>query len=357
MHSISDRTRRFHRDHPICDLLALNLGHPRFTVSDIDLGVRDETSRRGDFPKFKDWGLKVVMCKGGAAVPEMNFDAAWPDDPTYRPGRPDSEPMYLSMAINSPTLLCLTVLDRFLGNVEENPDKVIFIRTVADLDRALSDDRIAVLMGANRSDWFGDSPGALRQFARLGLRMITIGQATRELGWDASGELRSGGRLTDLGVRMIQEINRCGILIDLAHSNDPCALDAIDVSEKPVVDTHSSPRAIDPAAAPRSAPDEVMKALAGCGGMLGISPAIERPDCDRPYESVADDQMALTLKQVRYAVDVMGVDGVGIGTHFNSAVMPWVTEALLDAGFSDGETAKIMGGNYLRVLRQVLPED
>ena len=87
-----------------------------------------------------------------------------------------------------PTLLCLAVLDRFLCNVEENPDKVILVRTVADLDRALSDpERIAVLMGANRSDWFGDSPGALRQFARLGLRMITIGQGTRELGW---GRLR-----------------------------------------------------------------------------------------------------------------------------------------------------------------------
>ncbi len=54
-------------------------------------------------------------------------------------------------------------------------------------------------MGANRSDWFGDSPGVLRMFARLGLRMITIGQTARELGWDTSGETRSGGRLTELG--------------------------------------------------------------------------------------------------------------------------------------------------------------
>ena len=75
MNSISERARRFHRGHPIADLLALNLSHPRFTIADIDLGRRDETSCRGDFPKFRDWGLKVVMCKGGAAVPEMNFDA------------------------------------------------------------------------------------------------------------------------------------------------------------------------------------------------------------------------------------------------------------------------------------------
>jgi microsomal dipeptidase-like Zn-dependent dipeptidase len=51
----------------------------------------------------------------------------------------------------------------------------------------------------------------------------------------------------------------------------------------------------------------------------------------------------------------MGIDGVGIGTHFNSAALPWVTYGLLEAGFSEAETAKIMGGNYERVVRQVLP--
>ena len=59
--------------------------------------------------------------------------------------------------------------------------------------------------------------------------------------------------------------------------------------------------------------------------------------------------------QVRYAVEVMGVEGVGIGTHFNSAVLPWVVEGLLDAGFSAEDASKICGGNYLRVLREVLP--
>ena len=186
--------------------------------------------------------------------------------------------------------------------------------------------------------------------------MITIGQAARELGWDTSGETRSGGRLTELGVRMIQEMNRNGILIDLAHTNDPCALDAIEVSEKPVVDSHSGPRAIDPDGGDRSTPDEVMKALAARGGMLGIAVPIRRPAGDSPYTSVPDDQIEECVRLFRYSIDVMGIDHVGVGTHFNTACMPWLTEGLLAAGFSDDDTAKIMGGNYLRVLRDVLPD-
>lgn len=352
---LTDRVRQFHRDHPICDMLGLNLTHPRFLLDDIDLGQRDATTRRGDFPKFKDWGLSVVMCKGGAAHYDDNFKAFWKDDPTRRPGRA-SEDMFLSLAIKNATQLVLGGLDRFLLNVEAHPDQVVLVRTAADLERARGAGKIALLMGANRSDWFGDCPGILRMFARLGLRMITLGQATRELGYDASNETRSGGRMTALGVRMIEEMNRCGMLIDLAHTNDPCALDIIEVSATPVVDSHSNPRTLEEG--DRSAPDEVMKALAARGGMLGIVPQISRPPGDAPMlQAPPAEEIEQTLRMIRYAVDLMGIDAVGIGTHFNSMAIPWITEALLEAGFSAADSAKIMGGNYLRVLRQVLPQD
>ena len=74
--------------------------------------------------------------------------------------------------------------------------------------------------------------------------MITLGQATRELGYDAYNETRSGGKLTEVGVRMIAEMNRAGVLIDISHLNDPCSLDAIEVSERPLVASHSNPRAL-----------------------------------------------------------------------------------------------------------------
>ena len=265
----------------------------------------------------------------------------------------DAEPLYLGLTIKNPTQMLLAVLDRFLGQVEANADQVLLVRDAGDLERARSEGVVALLMGCNRSDWFGDCPGVIRMLARLGLRMITVGQATRELGYDPSNETRSGGRMTELGVHMIHEMNRCGILVDISHLNDVCALDAIAVSEAPVAATHSNPRALEDT--PRNVPDEVMRALADKGGVLGIMPPIARPAGEYPYGCVPRAQMERTIAFIRYAVDLMGIECVGIGTHFNSAVLPWITEGLLDSGFSEEDTIRIMGGNYLRVLSQVLP--
>ena len=355
MKTVSARAQQFHRDHPVCDMLGLNLNHPRFVLDDVDLGQRMDGHFRGDFPKFREWGMSLVVAKGGVTLLTDEYRALWNQEPCRHTNR-EGESLFLSLAVPNATMVVLAELDRFLLNVEANRDKVHLVRTVADLDRAREAGKTALLMGANRSDWFSDSPGVLRQFARLGLRMITIGQATRELGWDVSNETRSGGRLTELGVRMIAEMNRAGILIDLAHSSDPCALDVIDISGSPVVDTHSNPRVFSPDDR-RAIPDEIMKALAARGGMLGITPPISRPPGEAEYEVLDPDEVATTLKYLHYAVDVMGIDSVGIGTHFSTAMMPGLTDALLDDGFSEADTAAIMGGNYLRVLRQVLPTE
>ena len=346
------RVRDFHAAYPVCDMLGLNLNHPRFIVDNVDYGKRHDDTCRGDFPKFREWGLRVVMCKGGPTYFDGEYAALWRKQPEWRPGG-NAEPLHLTMAMRGPTQMLLGVLDRFLGQVEANTHQVHLIQTAADLDLAHRTGKLAVLMGANRSDWFGDTPGVIRIVGRLGLRMITVGQGTRELGYDVSDETRSGGRMTKLGVRMIGEMNRAGILVDVSHLNAPCALDAIEVSERPVVASHSNPRALDPSL--RNVPDTVMKALARRGGMLGITPPISRPPAERPLERVPKTQIDATVKIIRYAVNVMGADAVGIGTHFNSTAIPWVTDGLLNAGFSDLDVAKVMGGNYLRVLRQVLP--
>ena len=354
---IADQVWPFHRAHAICDMIGLNLTHPRFVIENVDLGQRHDETCRGDFVKFKDWGLRLVLCKGGPVWYDPNYQGDWLAQVTPRTGRED-DTLFLGWGVRHPTHLVLAILDRFLRNVEANPDQVQLIQRVADLDTAHAAGKVGVLMGLNSSIWFGDSPGVLRMFARLGLRHITLAISGRELGYDGYDETRSGGKLTALGVRLIEEMNACGILVDISHLNDPCALDVIAVSSKPVIASHSNPRAR--SGSLRDIPDEVMRALAQAGGVLGIMPPISRPPGAPPTGAgpmceVARQEVEETVRLIRYAVEIMGIDGVGIGSHFNSAALPWVTYGLLNAGFSETETAKLMGGNYLRVLRQVLP--
>lgn len=182
-----ERARRFHSAHPICDMLGLNLNHPRLLVDNVDLGQRHKDTCRGDFAKFEDWGLSLVVCKGGPAYYSPDYEALWRARPEHRAGG-KREPLFLTLAIPNATQLFLAVLDRFLGNVEANPSRVLLVRRVPDLEQARAEGKVALLMGVNRSDWFGDCPGILRMAARLGLRMITVAQATRELGYDPSNE-------------------------------------------------------------------------------------------------------------------------------------------------------------------------
>lgn len=354
---IAERVWPFHRDHFIGDMIGLNLTHPRFVIENVDLGRRHDETCRGDFAKFQEWGLGLVLCKGGPVWYDPNYRGDWLAQVAQRTGRED-EALFLGWGVRHPTQLVLSILDRFLLNVEANPDQVQLIQRVADLDATQAAGKVGLLMGLNSSVWFGDSPGVLRMFARLGLRHITLAISGRELGYDGYDETRSGGRLTTLGVRLIQEMNACGILVDISHLNDICALDVIAVSSKPVIASHSNPRHFSNSL--RDIPDDVMRALAAAGGVLGIMPPISRPPGPPPTGAgpmvqVPRAEVVETVRLLCYAVGVMGIDGVGIGSHFNSAALPWVTYGLLEAGFSEAETAKIMGGNYERVVRQVLP--
>ena len=286
-------------------------------------------------------------------VYDGNFAALWPQQPEWRAGRDGAGPLYLSSAFKNPTQVVMALLDRFLGDVEANDDKVRLIRTVADMDACLAGGPVGLLMGSSRADWFGDVPGVLRMFARLGLRMVTLSGSGRDPGWDGHDMLRGSGGLTDLGVHMIGEMNRCGILIDLAHSNDICARDVIEVSTAPVVDSHSNPRTLEPST--RNTSDEVMRALSRSGGLLGLTPAISRPEGEGPYEGLDDAEVDGVRRTLDYAIDLMGIDHVGIGTHFNTACLPWLVDRLLADGMADEDVARLFGGNYLRVLREVLP--
>ena len=128
MRTISERSRQFHAEHPICDMLGFNLNHPRFLLDDVDLGLLREDTYRADFPKLARWGIRLTVAKGAVSFLNYDFRDLWSSRPERRPGR-DSEPMFLSSALPSPTLLALATLDRLLLQVEENPDKAFYPAT------------------------------------------------------------------------------------------------------------------------------------------------------------------------------------------------------------------------------------
>jgi len=228
----------------------------------------------------------------------------------------------------------------------------------------------------------------LRVFFQLGIRMMHLTYQRRNMIGDGSGEPANAG-LSDFGRRVIREMNEVGVIPDCAHSGWQTSLEAAQVSEKPAVASHSTCGGIYPHI--RSKPDEVIKAIAGTGGLIGIC-------CIPRYLRGTGDINAL-LDHIDYAVKLVGADHVGIGTDVayssqqsaeeNKKVpslgkrreefrslwpnddfkttsemtrsvawtnWPLFTVGLVKRGYSDDDIRKIIGGNMLRVCQSALGE-
>jgi membrane dipeptidase len=228
----------------------------------------------------------------------------------------------------------------------------------------------------------------LEVLSRVGVKVVGLTyNAANQFGCGA-GEPNDTG-LTYLGKQAVFELNRLRIAIDLSHVGDRTARDILEVSDSPPIFTHSNARAL--VDHPRNAPDDLMKAVAARGGLQCIS----------VYAPMLDNGTFPTLEtmfdHIDYAVNLLGVDHVGIGTDTpnmddaswilykmrqrpvvpeyynrppylgstyhrvqgfrNASDMPRITEGLLKRGYSDEDVLKIMGGNTLRVLESIWGND
>jgi microsomal dipeptidase-like Zn-dependent dipeptidase len=160
------------------------------------------------------------------------------------------------------------------------------------------------------------------------------------------------GGLTDAGREMVERMEARGMLVDVAHASPTTVDDILAVAGRPVVASHTGLRGI--ADNTRNLTDAQARGIAATGGLLGIG--------FWPTACGGDDAAAIA-RAIRYAVDVAGIEHVGLGSDFDGAVpVPFdasglvlLTEALIDAGFTDDEVAKVMGGNARRLLADVLP--
>lgn len=211
----------------------------------------------------------------------------------------------------------------------------------------------------------------LRNFYHLGLRAMQITWNLRNDLADGIKEEETRGGLTRFGVSVVKEMNRLGMLIDLAHISRAGYFHVLDVAEGPVCCSHSNCRKLN--LHPRTIDDEQIKALAQTGGVIGIN-AIST--------QVAEKNATLDklVDHISYMADLVGTEHVGLGLDFvkndgalhpddelfnsgenkllpeleNEEDLLNLTDRLLKRGFKEIEITKILGGNFLRVLKQVL---
>jgi len=269
----------------------------------------------------------------------------------------------------------------------ENTESAEMVSTVADIDNAKREGKLAIIPGMQDSIPFERDLDLVRIFHKLGIRVMMPAYSRQNyLGAGCTEEVDHG--LTEQGRKAVKEWNRLGILADVSHCGDQTAIDTAECSEAPIAITHSTPYTL--VEMNRAKKDQTIKTVAAKGGVIGqviMSAFCERRDKMGTWPTLSD-----FVDIVDYLVNLVGVDHVGFGfdlvpfwtaeewnapAHMDVAahlVYPHkeppfervyvqgfkdhsdtikIAEELVRRGYSDGDIKKILGGNWLRLLREV----
>jgi membrane dipeptidase len=265
-----------------------------------------------------------------------------------------------------PTAEALRQLDLVMGILESHGDEALLARTAGDIRRAKQEGKIALILSLEGAEPVCNELGLLRMFYRLGFRATG-------LTWNFRNALADGryegaeGRLSKLGVAAVREMNRLGMMVDLAHLAQPAMREVLQATERPVIHSHGVTLGACPTR-PSNIPDDLLEAIARNGGLFCVTTV---------PEAVATDPAQATLERyldhVDHAVKVMGSDHVGLGADFDVYQIhlglprerwlrgleeadrwPDVTAGLMARGYSQADVRKIVGENLLRVFGQVI---
>jgi len=292
--------------------------------------------------------------------------------------------------------------DAIHRQIAAHPKDLVLARSSADVLRARRAGQIALLIAIEGGHLINNDLAILRRYHSLGARYMTLTH-TLNVDWaDASTDRPLHHGLTDFGTRVIGELNRLGMLADVSHVSDKTFYDVLAASQAPVAATHSSCRAR--CDAPRNLSDEMLRALAAKGGVVHINFHIgflsqtfrdawkQCPELQEEIESFARrlcgenlacqlletsritrERIALgqlphvdwteIVEHICHAVNVAGIDHVGLGSDFDGADMPEgmedasqlpkIARALSAKGYPVGDVQKILGGNTLRLMQDV----
>ncbi|WP_421731201.1 dipeptidase [Brevundimonas sp.] len=274
-----------------------------------------------------------------------------------------------------------------------HPDVFELATTADDIERIHKAGKIASLIGMEGGYSIDDSLGLLREFYVAGSRYMTLTHSKTTSWADSATDAPKWDGLNPFGETVVKEMNRIGMMVDLSHVSEATMLDAIRVSEAPVIFSHSSARAVTDV--PRNVPDNVLRMMPQNGGVvmvtfvpgfvsaanndwfrlveaeaarLGVSASTGTPDPrltawaeahPRPKATLAD-----VVAHIQHVREVAGIDHVGLGGDFDGVgalpdgidgvdAYPAILAALMEAGWTEADIRKIAGENVLRVMRAV----
>jgi membrane dipeptidase len=375
--AVSDRARKLHQSSLVFD------GHVHAVDREFyhggDIGVRKP-----------DGQFDLVRAREGG-VGALFFSIFVTED--YYPARLE-------------TKQAIRMLDTAVEQIARNSRSIEIARSAADIDRIRSQGRMAAVLDIEGSFDLDGDPAVIRRMYALGLRSVQLSAHNWTSNYaDSCCSTPKWQGLNDRGRAAIREMNRLGMLINVSHASDEAISQAIDISTVPVVATHHGLRAINDI--PRNMPDALLRKLAAKGGVIGFqlgsefhsrkafdwrtshagkpfwdtSAIVERGtkltiyEIDRlvapqfpmlPAEVPQDVRISMDewVAVVDRAIQLVGEDHVSLGSDFDGGPplprgmrdvrdLPMITDAMLRRGYSEDRIHKFLGGNLLRVFREI----
>jgi membrane dipeptidase len=365
---VNERARRIQNS--VLGIDGHNDSVQRVVYENVDLGNRLADGMI-DIPRLR---------AGGIHVP---FFALWV--PTYYKG---------SEAVRR----TLDLRDAMQRVLDSHPDQIELATSARDIERIVGQNKIAAVLTVEGGHQIDNDLAVLRMYHRMGVLSMTLTHFRSNDWADSSTGKSEHNGLTDFGKQVVREMNAIGMIVDISHVSDKTFYDVLQVTTKPVIASHSSCRSISDI--PRNMTDDMLRALARNGGVVGVNFAasfLNQQDAEELKRKVSNenalepnlagaelDQFAAkeyfedtgsfqvghaTVEDAAACIDhivkVAGIDHVGIGSDFDGITLvphdledvskvPNLTAALLKRGYSDDDIKKIMGANFLRVIREVV---
>ena len=304
------------------------------------------------------------------------------------------------------TKQALRMLDSAIDQIGRNSQSIEIARTASDIERIHGSGKIAAVLDIEGSFDLDGDPAVIRQMYRLGMRSVQLSAHNWTSNYaDSCCSAPKWRGLNDRGREVVREMNRLGMVIEVSHASDEAISAAIDASADPVVATHHGLRAVNDI--PRNMPDALLKKLAAKGGVIGfqignefhnrkafdwvtahagkafwdtsailqrgtqvsiyeldkiVGPQFPMLPADIPQDirMTVDDWVGV----VDRAIQLVGEDHVALGSDFDGGPplprgmrdirdLPMITDAMLRRGYSEERIRKFLGGNLLRVFREI----